>query len=101
MGYGLFAGQSGNLFVKALERTIELKKMDCCPVLVSDLPVLCSRIDGVVTVVKAEQPKSTYLYWGKFLPVYNSLCHSDISTATRIVRWITCSHTACNVQFTV
>ena len=30
--------------------------MDCCPVLVSDLPVLCSRIDGVVTVVKAEQP---------------------------------------------
>ncbi|KAA8590209.1 hypothetical protein FQN60_014143, partial [Etheostoma spectabile] len=41
------------------------QKMDCCPVLVSDLPVLCSRIDGVVTVVKAEHPNSTRhdLYW--------------------------------------
>ena len=46
---------------------IELKKMDCCPVMVSDLPVMCSRIDGVVTVVKAEQPNSTChdLHWGK------------------------------------
>lgn len=58
--------------------------MDCCPVVVSDLPVMCSRIDGVVTVVKAEQPNSTYhdLYWGKFLPVHDSLDCSDGSTAT-------------------
>lgn len=42
--------------------------MDCCPVMVSDLPVLCSRIDGVVTVVKTEQSNSSYydLFWGKF-----------------------------------
>lgn len=32
------------------------KEMDCCPLMVSELPVVCSRIDGVVTVVKAEQP---------------------------------------------
>ena len=49
--------------------------MDCCPVMVSDLPVLCSRIDGVVTVVKAEHPNSTYheFYWGKSLPVCPAL----------------------------
>lgn len=48
--------------------------MDCCPVMVSDLPVLCSRIDGVVTVVKAEHPNSQCrdLYWGKSLPA--TLC---------------------------
>lgn len=91
----------GQPLCQSLGQDDRLEKMDCCPVLVSDLPVLCSRIDGVVTVVKAEQPKSTYLYWGKFLPVYNSLCHSDISTATGKVRWFICSHTACNVQFTI
>lgn len=60
--------------------------MDCCPVMVSDLPVMCSRIDGVVTVVKAEQPNSVChdLYWGKSLPVHNSLHCSDVSTATSI-----------------
>lgn len=48
--------------------------MDCCPVMVSDLPVMCSRIDGVVTVVKAEQPNSACrgLYWGKTLCVLKS-----------------------------
>lgn len=58
--------------------------MDCCPVMVSDLPVMCSRIDGVVTVVKAEQPNSTChdLYWGKFHPVHSSLYYSDICAAT-------------------
>lgn len=42
--------------------------MDCCPLMVSELPVVCSRIDGVVTVVKAEQPGSAsyrHLYWGE------------------------------------
>lgn len=42
--------------------------MDCCPLMVSELPVVCSRIDGVVTVVKAEQPGSSsfrHIYWGE------------------------------------
>lgn len=44
------------------------RDMDCCPLMVSELPVVCSRIDGVVTVVKAEQPGSAscrHLYWGE------------------------------------
>lgn len=59
--------------------------MDCCPVMVSDLPVMCSRIDGVVTVVKAEQTNSTChdFYWGKS---HHALHRSDVSTLTR---WLT------------
>lgn len=51
------------------------KKMDCCPIMVSDLPVMCSRIDGVVTVVKAHHPNSACpdLYWGKFHRVHNAV----------------------------
>lgn len=52
--------------------------MDCCPVMVSDLPVLCSRIDGVVTVVKAEPSNSRRydLYWGKsFLLIVHLSAH--------------------------
>lgn len=43
--------------------------MDCCPVMVSDLPVMCSRVDGVVTVVKTDHLNSTRPYpdRGKFL----------------------------------
>lgn len=42
--------------------------MDCCPLMVSELPVVCSRIDSVVTVVRAEQPSSASchrLHWGE------------------------------------
>lgn len=48
--------------------------MDCCPLMVSELPVVCSRIDGVVTVVKTEQPGSAsyrHLYWGESSLVSN------------------------------
>lgn len=66
---------------------IEPGKMDCCPVMVSDLPVMCSRIDGVVTVVKAEQPNSTCqrLLWGKMLPVkvFFALCSCQDSDCYR------------------
>lgn len=41
--------------------------MDCCPVMISDLPVLCSRIDGIITVVMAEQPYS--MCHGKSMPM--------------------------------
>lgn len=49
--------------------------MDCCPVIVSDLPVMCSGIYGMVTFIKPEQVNSvcSELYWGKFLPILNSL----------------------------
>lgn len=59
--------------------------MDCCPVMVSDLPVLCSRIDGVVTVVKAEHPNSRChdLYWGKSLPVHHALHYQTSLSASR------------------
>ena len=47
--------------------------------MVSDMPVLCSRIDGVVTVVKAERPIYTCheLYWGKSFSAHNSLHYSS------------------------
>lgn len=59
--------------------------MDCCPVMVSDLPVVCSRIDGVVTVVKANPTNSTFhhLYWGE--SNYDLRC----SHVTRLTRCLT------------
>ncbi len=77
-GDGPVAAWRDKLFVTVLKRRDRVEKMDCCPVMVSDLPVLCSRIDGVVTVVKAEQPNSTChdLYWGKSLPVHSSVLMS-------------------------
>lgn len=66
--------------------------MDCCPIMVSDLPVLCSRIDGVVTVVKTEQSNSPYydLFWGKFHCTEHRL---DVNTLSG---GLSCSHSGCN-----
>lgn len=67
--------------------------MDCCPVMVSDLPVMCSRIDGIVTVVKAEPPDSKChdFYWGKS----GRLCTAAMSAPWRADRWLARSGTAC------
>lgn len=55
--------------------------MDCCPVMVSDTPVMCSRVDGVVTLVKTDRPNSTRPYpdWGEFLLVQSSLPRPNVS----------------------
>lgn len=50
--------------------------MDCCPVMVSDLPVMCSRVDGVVTVVKTERPHPD---WGKFPLAHRALPCPNVS----------------------
>lgn len=52
--------------------------MDCCPVMVSDLPVICSRVDGLVT----DRPNSMRPYpdWGKFLWAHSALPCPDVSS---------------------
>lgn len=56
--------------------------MDCCPVVVSDLPALCSRVDGTVTGVKTEPLNSMRPYpdWGKFLLIHSCLPCPNVSS---------------------
>lgn len=49
--------------------------------MVSDTPVMCSRVDGVVALVKTDRPNSRRPYpdWGEFFLVRSSLPRPNVS----------------------